>query len=698
MLSERENLQGKPQRNINPIREFQLLLEQRLQLPAGIDPKHLVLREAPNHTDADFGVSVSRVAKALRQDAPDVAKIIADQIERTDHPWIQKTSQEGAYANIELNVNLFGREVVHGVLSEGSEYGKENLGHGSRVVIDMSSPNIAKRMNYPHLRSTIIGDALARIYRATGHEVIRDNHIGDWGTQFGKLTEAIKLWGDEEEIMNSDDPVEALQDLYVKFHEEAEKQLKRSRQEIDRELEAGKHIEGFKEALEDGIKTVMDRKKINRDEVDVEKVRLDTIDKFATSELENKGREWFRKLENGDPEARRIWELCVDVSLKEFEKIYSILGIEFEKVLGESFYESMLQGVIEEVRNSKIGTISSGALVVDMEDTNLGTAIVQKSDGASLYMTRDLATAEYRESELNADTQIYVVGDAQKFYFRQLFEILKRLDHPIGEQSKHVYFGLVSVSAKTLFDMGFTAEQLEIEDEIAKTANNAGLSVEDYIKSNNPSLNRISVDMSTRKGIVILLKDVISEGLKRADAVLSDRQVFKNDSELRADTAKKVAVAALKWSDLHQGVSRPIVFDWDEVLNFEGESGPYVQYTAVRANTILEKAGLNLETAKEIKINENEEVYQTKVEKELIIALSMYSSALVDAKEGNSPNRIAEYVFKVASLYGQFYHDVSVLSAETSIQRDARLKLSAATVQVITNALDLLGIEVPQRM
>jgi len=268
-------------------------------------------------------------------------------------------------------------------------------------------------------------------------------------------------------------------------------------------------------------------------------------------------------------------------------------------------------------------------------------------------MTRDLATARHREDELGADAQIYVVGEDQKLYFQQLFEILRRLGHPIGDNSTHVYFGMVSLKEGK---------------------------------------------MSTRKGRVILLKDVIDEGLSRADALLAEQEVFQENPELRADTARKVAVGALKWNDLYQGAERSIVFDWDTALNFDGESGPYVQYAAVRANTILEKAGTNIEEVKQLRVEETEEVYQSKPERELTKSLAQYSSALTEALETNGPNKITEYVYKLAKLYSQFYREVSVLRAETETQKATRLRLCVATAHVITNSLGLLGIEVPQRM
>ncbi|KKQ74171.1 MAG: Arginine-tRNA ligase [Candidatus Woesebacteria bacterium GW2011_GWB1_38_5b] len=604
-------------RQTNPMDMLQGLYLNSIEIKE-VDPRKLMPKEAPGHSTADFGVPMFPLAKVLGRDPTQIADNVVEQLKAANHPWIKNAKVEGNYANIELDINIFGRDIVSQILAEGSEYGKEDVGQGRRIVIDMSSPNIAKRMSYGHLRSTIIGDSLARIYRATGHEVIRDNHIGDWGTQFGKLIEAIKLWGDEEAIINSEDPVGELQNLYVQFHDEIDKEMEQSKEDIRQRLLAGEDVKGYKDIVESLAQAVVKRKNLGRNEVDMEKVEADAIDRLATSKLEVKGREWFKKLEGGDPEARRIWQLCIDLSMKEFEKIYGILGVKFEEVLGESFYEPMLQDVMREVSESDASSISNGALVVDMQDANLG-----------------------------------VVGEDQKLYFQQLFEILRRLGHPIGDNSTHVYFGMVSLKEGK---------------------------------------------MSTRKGRVILLKDVIDEGLSRADALLAEQEVFQENPELRADTARKVAVGALKWNDLYQGAERSIVFDWDTALNFDGESGPYVQYAAVRANTILEKAGTNIEEVKQLRVEETEEVYQSKPERELTKSLAQYSSALTEALETNGPNKITEYVYKLAKLYSQFYREVSVLRAETETQKATRLRLCVATAHVITNSLGLLGIEVPQRM
>jgi len=601
--------------------------------------KVLNLVEAPAQTGYDYGINLSAVG-GWTGTFPKV-------------DFIEKAGVMGPFLNFKIDMPKFGNLVFEQILKMGPDYGKENEGKGKRVVVDLSSPNIAKRMSYGHLRSTIIGDALANLYRSQGYEVIRDNHIGDWGTQFGKLIVAIKKWGNEKKILSSDDPIGGLQDLYVKFDKEATNEKESLRAEAK-----SKDVEltpGLQKAIDAVSQEIMKRKKIDRGELDIENVIEDALDRVIESSLEKEGRAWFLKLEQGDKEARRLWKLCIDLSMKEFNQIYKVLGVSFEETLGESFYEDQLQTVISIVRKSKIGKISDGALVVDMSDESLGVAIVQKSDGASVYMTRDLACAIHRQEQMKADKAIYVVGDDQKQYFQQLFEILKRLGYKIGENSKHVYFGMVSLPEGK---------------------------------------------MSTRKGRVILLKDVIEEGLKRAGEILEKRDPeseLSRNKKLRDKVTRQIAIGALKWSDLSQDAKRPIVFDWDKALNFEGNSAPYVQYTVVRANSILRAAGMDIQATKNVTPVE-EGVYQNPLERAVIRQLSEFPNAVSEALRSNSPTKVATYVYGLAKRFSAFYTNLSVLKAESKDLMDSRLRLVGATSQVITNALAILGIEVPEKM
>lgn len=603
--------------------------------------------EAPLSTGFDYGINLTSLTSQEGLSPHDLALKIASKIDGAE--------AVGSFLNFKLDMSEFGHAVVDQILDMKADYGKENEGNGQRVVIDMSSPNIAKRMSYGHLRSTIIGDALANLHTSAGYEVIRDNHIGDWGTQFGKLIVAIKNWGDEKELLASEDPIGVLQDLYVKFHEEEEIEKELLRKEAKQRITTGgtNVVNGLNEAIGVISQEIMTRKKLPKNELDMEKITEDALDRVIVSTLEKEGRNWFLKLEKGDKEARRLWKLCIELSLKEFNQIYKILGVNFEESLGESFYENMLEKVVNIVSSSSAGRKSDGALVIDMEDKGLGVAIVQKSDGASVYMTRDLACAIYREEKMKANKAIYVVGDDQKQYFSQLFEALNRLGYKIGENSVHVYFGMVSLPEGK---------------------------------------------MSTRKGRVILLKDVLNEGFRKASEVIETKSPELNKNQtLKKEVVRQVAVGALKWNDLCQDPKKPVVFSWDKALNFNGNSAPYVQYTAVRAKSIVDASKVDI-TLLPKEIISSKIDYQEASERALIRQLANYPKVIKDALENNLPSKVASYVFELSKRFNTFYTKNRVLDVNDKNILSSRLKLVFATHQTIKNSLAILGIEVPSRM
>jgi arginyl-tRNA synthetase len=616
---------------------------------------HFQVSEAPPGTGFDFGINLIKISKDLDRNPLELAIELANRINSEKQSLIEAAETTGPFLNLKLDMQKFGGAVLGQIFDLKSAYGNESVGKGQKVVVDMSSPNIAKRMHIAHLRSTIIGDAIANLYRNQGYEVVRDNHLGDWGTGFGDLIVAIKKWGNEKKLLTSNDPIGGLQDLYVKFNAVAEQEKQTLWEEAKQKaLKNGyDSIPGLPEAVENATQEVMERKQISRSEVDTIKVLEDGLDRVVQSSLEKEGRGWFLKLERGDPEARRLWKLCVDLSIKEFNQMYSMLGVGFEETLGESFYENQLQNVIDKVRKSKIGKVSEGALVVDMQHKGLGVAIVQKSDGASVYFTRDLACAIYRQEKMGADKVIYVVGGEQKQYFQQLFEALRMLGYKVGENAEHVYFGMVTLPEGK---------------------------------------------MSTRKGRVILLKDVIKEGLRRAEDILKQKnpELAKN-KKLRDKVVRQVAIGALKWNDLSQDPKRPIEFNWDRALKLDGNSAPYVQYTAVRAKSIMEASDLSKNEISK-KINLPVGSFNHPAEKALIRKLSDYPSALSEAIRESNPSKVAIYVYEVAKRFNAFYTNVPVLKSEDDGVRKSRLLLTSASIQVITNALGILGIEVPERM
>ena len=608
---------------------------------------NLPLQETPKVLEADYGLNLTAVAIQSHMNVEMLGSQIEALLVGKNYPWLEKVAVQGPFLNVTLEMGVFGIEVVDNVLKMGKDYGTESIGNGEIVAIDMSAPNIAKRMGIGHLRSTIIGDALAHLYEAQGYKPIKDNHLGDWGTQFGNLIVAIKKWGNESELLASEDPIGALQALYVKFHAQMEEEKESDKKAVNAVV-AEKGIDAVL-----GLREAMQRRRqdlIKKDKTpDEEQILKDAIDQVAKSGLEDEGRRWFLRLEQGDPEAKRLWSTCIEMSMREFEGIYKILGVEFDVTLGESFYENKMAAVIEEVKSSGIGSQSEGALVVDMSDKGLDVAIVRKSDGATLYMTRDLACALYRETEMGAGRAIYVVGEEQQFYFKQLFEILRRMGHPIGEKSEHVYFGLVrSAEGK----------------------------------------------MSTRKGTTILLKDVIAEGLRRAEQVLGGRV---KDPVKRAEIVRQIAIGALKWNDLGQDPRKTIVFDWDRALKLEGYSGPYVQYAAVRAQHILEASGVDIKISN-FDTKDTAGLFAAESEKDLIKAIAGYPQAITEARSSSNPSKVAIYLYDLAKRFNLFYNAISVLRTDDPRLKESRVKLVAASLQVIANGLAILGIEIPEAM
>lgn len=465
------------------------------------------------------------------------------------------------------------------------KYGRTNLNKDKTVIVEYSSPNIAKPFTVGHLRSTIIGDSVANLLEASGWKVLRDNHLGDWGTQFGKMIYAIKAWGDEAKISKSDNPVKELVSLYVKFHEEAEKDEK----------------------------------------------------------LEIEARSWFKKLEDGDKESREIWQKCIDWSFIEFDKIYSTLGVTFSKEfekgrgLGESFFESRMNGVINELeKKSLLKKGKEGAKLVFFEKDKMPPAMILKKDGATLYHTRDLATDKYRIEKYNPDLIINEVGSEQNLYFRQLFEIEKLLGWFREGQRIHLAHGLYR------FKEG---------------------------------------KMSTRKGNVIWMKDVLDEAIQKAIKLGS-----------KGKQSKIVAVGALKYNDLKRDPLTEIVFDWDEILNMEGNSGPYLQYTFARIQSVIEKSGsdINFVDAQSIDLNKEED--------EIVRSLIHFPEIILSSSEKLAPNLLCNYLFDLASKFNTFYNSNSILTNDNKSVTDFRLSLTKSVGQVLKNGLNILGIEAPEKM
>ncbi len=471
------------------------------------------------------------------------------------------------------------------ILEEKDKYGQNKIGKGKTIIVDYSGVNIAKPFGIGHLRSTIVGQAIYNLYKLLGYKTIGDNHIGDWGTQFGKLMYAVKQWGSEEKI--SKEPVKNLVALYVRFHEEAEK----------------------------------------------------------NPEIEEEGRKWFKKLEEGDKEAKRLWGKCLKWSLKEFERVYKILGIKIDLTLGESFYEPMLEGVVKEALDKKVAVKSQGAIIIRYPDDALPPFMIRKSDGATLYATRDLATIKYRREKFKPWKIIYEVGADQTLHFKQLFWAAELLGWGKRENYTHIVHGMMRLPTGR---------------------------------------------MRTRKGEIILLEDVLREGIERAKKIVEEK-----NPELRIKERKKIAevvgIGAVKYNDLSRRPSTNIVFDWENVLDLQGNSGPYLQYTYARAKSIIRKS-----KARAMKIRK--EKFKNEKEIQILKQLTEFPEIVIKAAENYSPNLICNYIFDLAQDFNAFYELVPVLKEKNNNLKMMRLALVEATAQVIKNGLFLLGIKVLERM
>jgi len=475
-------------------------------------------------------------------------------------------------------------KVLQQVLRKKDKFGSSALGKGRTVVIDYSSPNIAKPFGVGHLRSTIIGQALCNLYRFLGYRVIGDNHLGDWGTQFGKLIYQIE----KKHLDVSKLTIEDLEQLYVEFHRQSEK----------------------------------------------------------NAEMEKAARECFKRLEEGDKKARLIWQALVNLSLREFERVYKLLGVSFDVVLGESFYQDKMTIVVDEARQKKLLKKSRDALVIPLEGMEVPAMLV-KSDGATTYLLRDLAALRYRLKRWHPQIVIYEVGADQRFYFRQLFLAAEKLGYFSKDQLVHVAHGMV---------------------------------------------RGLKGKLSTRQGKTIHLETVLKEAIKRAALVAKEAGISKNiPASQREKVLQMVGVGAVKYNDLKQKPTTDVVFDWEKILSLKGNSGPYLQYTVVRAQGILVKAG-GLKMGKIWEYSPNDD------ELAILRFICQFGDVVSSAAHSFSPNLLANYLFSLAQKYNHFYDHYPVLRALSEKEKGFRLQLTAAVNYVLKNGLHLLGIETPEKM
>lgn len=574
----------------------QLLIEKFKALGYLICPEE-IRTEVPG-VEAGIAIPVFRLAKETGQNPKDLAVAIGPRLNLTDSLFAPPQALNG-YVNLKFLPGPFARSIFADYLSTLDKYGSFPLGSGKTIVIDYSSPNIAKPFSVGHLRSTVIGQALKNILSYLGYRVIGDNHLGDWGTQFGKLLAAYELWGDETKLTQN--PTLHLFDLYVRFHQTAKE----------------------------------------------------------NPALDVQAREWFRRLEQGDPQARARWQRFIDLSRQEFERIYRLLGITFDVTLGESFYISGLEGVIDRAQKKGIARrekppqnknlndeeITGEEPVVLIPLDTMGIAvplILQKSDGTSLYATREIATAEYRIKTWRPEKILYVVGNEQKFYFQQFNAALKLLG--ITTPCIHIAFGLIRLPEGKL---------------------------------------------STRAGRVILLEDLIKEAIERAKHIVTTRDLPEEEKQ---EIARKVGIGAIKYADLSQNRCKDVVFDWDRLLALDGDSAPYLQYAYTRTRAILRKA-------KAVSFSEADgALLTTPEEQKLLLSIARFPEAVFAAGESYEPHRIANHLYALARNFAVFYDRIPVLGAKTPELSCARLALVEMTGTVLKQGLALLGIEVMERM
>ena len=558
----------------------ELIASELAKVIEGLDQETILnLLEQPKSSDlGDIAFPAFSLAKIERK-APQA--IAADIAEKIDASHFEKVVATGPYVNFFLDKSQISDQVIKSVIQAGADYGQQEEGQGANVTIDLSSPNIAKPFSVGHLRSTVIGDAISNIYKKMGYNTIKINHLGDWGKQFGLLMVAYKKWGSKEAVEAN--PIDELLKLYVRINAEIEND----------------------------------------------------------PALDDEGRLWFKKLEDGDPEATELWQWFRDESLVEFNRIYKLLGVEFDSLNGEAFYNDKMDEAVQILEEKGLLKESKGASIVELDDVNLPPAMIKKSDGATLYITRDIATAIYRARTYNFVKNIYAVGQEQSNHFRQLKAVLKKMGFEWSDDMIHVDFGLVTKNRQKL---------------------------------------------STRKGNIILLEPTLQEAISRAKAQIEEKNP---ELENKEEVARAVGVGAVKFYDLKTDRRNGYDFDLEAMVSFEGETGPYVQYAYARIQSILRKANFTPSTDATYSLSDPESW-------EIIKLLQDFSRVVKRAAENYDPSLIAKYAINLAQAFNKYYAHTRIL--DESPERESRLALSYSTAVVLKEALRLLGVDAPDKM
>ena len=549
----------------------------------GVDAADIIASiEIPPRPDmGDYAFPCFRLAKVMRKAPNIIASDIKEQIGDVD--FIEKIDVAGAYLNFYIKKDIFVKSMIETANSDN--FGCSDMGEGQTICIDYSSPNVAKNFHVGHLRTTIIGNSLYKIYSKLGYKVIRINHLGDWGTQFGKLIVAYKAWGSKEAVET--DGIAELMKLYVKFHEEADK----------------------------------------------------------NPELIDEARAWFNKMENGDEEALSIWQWFKDISLVEYKRTYNLLGMDFDYYLGESFYRDKCQAVVDKITKAGLLKESEGAMIVDLSEYDMAPCIITKKDGSSIYATRDLAAIFYRKETYNFSKCLYVTGQEQKLHFAQVFKVVELLGNEWAkDQLVHIPYGLVSLEGAKL---------------------------------------------STRSGNIIYAEDILKDAIAKSLEIITEKSPNLANIE---DVAKKVGVGAVLFNDLYNQRIKDVSFSWNKVLNFDGETGPYVQYTHARCCSVV-RMDEDFDPASPV----NYDLITEQDAIELLKEINRFPSVIKDAAEKYEPSVVARFAVDVAQAFNKFYNSTRI-NVDDKELKNARVMLTYLTKNTISESLNLLGIEAPEAM
>ena len=545
------------------------------------------IEQPPTAQMGHFAYPCFKLAKALRKAPPAIAAEVSAKLMEAEMPdWLEKVEPAGAYVNFYLDKPSFSNSVLKTVLEKGADYGKSSMGAGKVVLIEYSSPNIAKHFHVGHLGTTVIGRALHNLHNSLGYKTVGINYLGDWGTSFGKLLTAIMKWGNRQELEETG--IDGLNDLYVRFHEEADKD----------------------------------------------------------PSLADEARSWVVKMESGNEESLQIWKWICELSMRDYNKAYKRLGVEFDSYKGESYYQDKKMPIVEELRQKNLLKESEGAQIVDLEEYKMPPCLILRRDGGTLYATRDLATAKDRYETYEFDKSLYVVGNEQKLYFSQFFKVLELMGYEWAKGLVHINYGLF------VFESG---------------------------------------KMASRRGEVIKMKDLLDESVAKTLEIINEKSP---DLENKDEVAEQVGVGAVIFNQMYNSRIKDVMFSYERMLNFEGETGPYVQYTHARACSLLDKAGLSGKHSNELAFDgsllADDEAF------EVLRLLYSFPDRIAEAADKYEPFIISRFLVALAQAFNKFYNSHQILTGDEA--QASKLALVSAVRTVLENGLGLLGISAPKKM